>query len=64
VLHQLNVGAGPSGPQRHSQRVEDEIGAHVAGELPADDHPREHVDQEREEHPPLPGPQIREVADP
>ena len=33
-------------------------------ELPADDHPREHVDHEREEHAPLPGAQVGEVADP
>jgi len=36
----------------------------VAGDLPADDHPGEHVDQEREVHPPLPCAQVREVADP
>ena len=36
----------------------------MAGDLPADDHPGEHVDQEREVHPPLPRAQVREVADP
>ena len=34
------------------------------GELPADDHAREQVDQEREVQAALPGPQVGEVADP
>jgi len=64
VAHELEVGAGLSGPERHPDGVEHEVSAHVAGELPADDHAGEHVDQEREEHAPLPGPQVGEVPDP
>ena len=37
VMDQLDVGAGVATRERHPQRVEHEIGAHVAGELPADD---------------------------
>jgi len=37
VVDQLHVGAGPALVQRHPQRVEHEVGAHVRGELPADD---------------------------
>jgi hypothetical protein len=36
----------------------------VAGELPADDHAREHVDDEREERASLPGAQVGEVPHP
>ena len=50
--------------QRHPQRVEDEIGAHVAGELPAHDAAREDVDDEAEEHHALPAAQVGEVRDP
>jgi len=37
VVHQVDVGAGPAPGERHAKRVEDEIGAHVRCELPADD---------------------------
>ena len=40
------------------------VGAHVAGELPADDHPAEHVDHEAEVHDALPAAQVREIRDP
>ena len=33
-------------------------------DLPADDHSREHVDQEREVHAPLPGAQVGQITDP
>ena len=36
-MDQLHVGAGVATRERHAQRVEHEIGAHVARELPADD---------------------------
>jgi transposase len=36
-------------PTATGERVEDEVGAHVAGELPADDHPRVGIEHEREE---------------
>ena len=61
---QREVGAVLAGSQRHSERVEDQVGTHVAGELPADDHPAVDVEDEREEQQALPAPQIREIADP
>jgi hypothetical protein len=64
VGHEREVRAGLARRERHPQRVEHEIGPHVRRELPADDHPRVDVDDEREEHAPLPRPQIREIADP
>jgi hypothetical protein len=54
VVDQLEVGAGPAAVERHLERVEDEVGAHVRGELPADDHPRVGVEHEREEDAALP----------
>jgi hypothetical protein len=37
MMHELNVGARAVLRERHSECVEDERGAHVADELPADD---------------------------
>jgi len=37
MVHERDVGAIPALAERHPQRVEHERGAHVAGELPADD---------------------------
>ena len=64
MVHELYIGAVPAAGQRHPQRVEHEIGAHVTGELPADDPAAEDVDHEREEHQPLPAAQVAEVRDP
>jgi hypothetical protein len=50
--------------QRHPQSVEDERGAHVARELPADDLAAVGVDDEAEEHEPLPAAQVGEVREP
>ena len=50
--------------ERHPQRVEDEVGAHVAGELPADDLAAVGVEHEREEDEPFPAAQVGEVGDP
>jgi hypothetical protein len=50
--------------QSHPESVQDEIGAHMPSELPADDHPAVGVDHEAEEHQPLPAPEIREVREP
>jgi hypothetical protein len=33
--------AGGAGPDRHFQGVQDQVGAQVIGDLPADDHPGE-----------------------
>jgi hypothetical protein len=63
-MDQLNVGAVLAARQGHAQRVEHEVGAHVAGELPADDPTAERVDDEAEEHQALPATQIREVGQP
>ena len=49
---------------RSERAVEDEVGAHVLGELPADDHPAVHVDHEREEDAALPAAQVGEVRHP
>src|SRR5581483_5243618 len=64
VVDELDVGAGAAQVERHPQRVEDEIGAHVVGELPADDHPAVDVDHESEEDRPLPAAQVGEVGTP
>jgi hypothetical protein len=64
VVHELDIGAVSATGQRHPQRVGDEIGAHVAGELPADDPPAEGVDDEAEEHDALPAAQVGEVRQP
>jgi hypothetical protein len=50
--------------ERHPQRVEDEIGTHVVGELPADDHAAIDVDHEGEEDAPFPAAQVGEVRHP
>src|SRR6266581_4595378 len=41
VVHELDVSAAAAQAERHLERIEHEIGAHVRGELPADDHPAE-----------------------
>jgi hypothetical protein len=61
---ELIVGAWLAEPERHPQRVEHERGAHVGRQLPADDHPREHVDHEREVQDALPAADMREIAHP
>jgi len=48
----------------HAQRVEDQVGAHVRGELPADHAAREHVEDEAKEHRALPAAQVGEVGHP
>src|SRR2546430_14527252 len=64
VVDELDVGAGAAQPERHLERVEHEVGAHVRRELPADDHPTVGVDHEREVDEPLPAAQIAQVGDP
>jgi hypothetical protein len=49
VMDQFDVGAAAVLAERHPQHVEDEVGAHVRGKLPADDHAAEGVDHEGEE---------------
>ena len=63
-MHEGDVGAGGAQPQRHPQGVEDEVGAHVGRQLPADDLAGEDVDHEGEEDHPRLGAQVGEVGDP
>src|SRR5438093_7015966 len=64
VVDELDVGAGAAQPERHLERVEHEVGAHVRRELPADDHPTVGGDHEREVDEPLPAAQVAQVGDP
>jgi hypothetical protein len=64
VVHERDIRAGLAQPQRHPQRVEHQRGAHVPRQLPAYDHPAEHVDDEREEQQALPAAQMREIGNP
>jgi len=64
VVHEFDVGAAATAGQRHPQRVQDQRGAHVAGQLPADDPAREDVDDEAEVDHALPAADIGEVRDP
>jgi hypothetical protein len=64
VMDEFDVGSGASLGERHLQRVEDEVGAHVVGELPAHDRPAVDIDHEREEHDALPAAQVREIRTP
>lgn len=48
----------------HLQRVEDEVGAEVRGEVPAGDHPAEAVEDEGTVGEAAPGPDVRDVGDP
>ena len=64
VVDEVDVGAGLATRERHPQGIEDEIGAHVRRELPADDPSAEHVDDEAEEHHPLVAAHVGEVRHP
>jgi hypothetical protein len=64
VMHELDVGAGTAQPERHLERVEDEVGAHVHSELPADNHPAEAVGDEGKEDEPLPAAQVGQIRHP
>src|SRR5215217_2132852 len=64
VMNQLDVGARSAARERHPQRIEHEIGAHVTGQLPADDPAAVDVDDEAEEQQAFPAAQVGEVRDP
>ena len=64
MVDELDVGAGAALSERHPECVEDEIGAHVVGELPTDDRPAVDVDHEREEDDAFPAAQVGEVGAP
>jgi hypothetical protein len=56
--------AGSAQAVGHLERVEAELGAHVGGELPADDQPAVAVEDEGQVAEAVPGPEVGEVADP
>src|SRR4051794_4365784 len=61
-MYELDVGAVPwAGADGHPQRVADQRGAHVRGELPADDAAAVDVDDEGEEQLAFPAAQVGEV---
>jgi hypothetical protein len=47
MMDELDVGASVALAERHSQRVEHQIGSHTAGELRADITAAERVDHKR-----------------
>jgi hypothetical protein len=51
-------------PQRHLERVEHQVGAEMVGELPAHDHARVHVEDERDVQPALPRRHVGDVGEP
>jgi len=63
-MDELDVGSGAALVKGHAERVEDEVGAHVGRELPADDATAERVDDKGEEHHSLPAAQVGQIGDP
>jgi len=63
-MDKADLGAGPALADSHPQRVEDQVGAHVGGELPAHDPAAECVEDKCEEHDALPAAQVGQVGDP
>jgi len=63
-MNESDIGAGPALSERHPEGVEDEVGAHVIGELPADDRAAVGVDHEREIDDAFPAAQVGEVREP
>jgi hypothetical protein len=61
---ELDIGTGAALVNRDPQGVQDKLGAHVDGELPADDPARVGVQDEREEHHALPAAQVGQIAHP
>jgi hypothetical protein len=64
VVDEIDVGTAVAVHERHPQRVEHEVRAHVARELPADDRATECVDDEREEDHALPAAQVGQIGQP
>jgi hypothetical protein len=64
VCHERDVCSGGPLMQSHPESIEHQVGAHVVGELPADDPAAVGVDHEAEEHQALPASEIREVREP
>jgi hypothetical protein len=53
-----------AGPQAHFQRVEGQVGAQAAGQLPPEDPAGVHVDDEGDVHPAGEGPAVGDVGNP
>jgi len=64
VVDELDVGARLAAAERHREGIEDEVGAHAGGELPADDHSAVGVEHEGEEDDAFPAAQVGDVGDP
>ena len=58
------IPLGLACPQGLLQRIKHELGVHGTADAPADDVTGEHIDDEGNVHEPLPGRDIRKVADP
>jgi hypothetical protein len=63
VVHQPVQGR-VAAPDRHLQGVQGQVGAQVAGQLPADDQPRERIDDQGGVDEPRPGPHIGQIGNP
>jgi len=63
-MDELDIGARAALGEGHAQGVEDQVCAHVAGELPADDPAAVGVDDKAEEDQALPAAQVGEVRHP
>src|SRR5262245_46061709 len=51
-------------PERLLERIQDQVGAHRAGDAPADDAARKHIDDESHVDEPRPGRDVGEIGDP
>ncbi len=63
-MHQFPITFAPARVQRLLQRVEHEVGLHRTADPPADDAPREDIDDEGHVHEALPGRDVGEVRHP
>src|SRR5215467_7476029 len=59
--HAFGVGASP---QRLLERIQDQVRMHRAGDTPADDAARKHIDDESHVDEPRPGRDVCEIGDP
>jgi len=60
---EIRVFGDVAGDASHLEGVEDQAGAHVAGELPADDHPGREINHRGQVEPALAGLEVGDVAD-
>ena len=64
VVHEARERIAAARVDRLLQRVEDEVGAQRGGHPPADDAPREHIDDEGDIDEPGPGRHVGEIRHP